>query len=107
MQEISPQNAFDQIANGQAIGIDVRETNEWNAGRATGVISNPLSAFDFKVIPNDRPVIFICRSGARSTQVASAIALNKRDVFNLTGGMKAWQAAGLPMVSENGNPEVA
>jgi rhodanese-related sulfurtransferase len=107
MQEISPQNAFDQITKGQALGIDVRETIEWDAGRAIGVISNPMSAFDLALIPIDRPVIFICRSGARSTQVASAIAINKSDVFNLTGGMKAWQAAGLPMVSETGNPEVA
>jgi rhodanese-related sulfurtransferase len=109
MKEVSAQEAFAKIQNGEAIGIDVRETMEWQAGRAEleNVIFNPLSAFDTQKIPQDKPVIFICRSGNRSGQVTMQLETYGLDVANMVGGMQAWEAAGLPMSSENGSPYVA
>jgi rhodanese-related sulfurtransferase len=107
MQDITPQEAFAQIASGSAIGIDVREPLEWEAGHAENVIWNPMSTFDVNALPTDKPLIFICRSGNRSGQVATAVADQMENVFNMIGGMKAWNEAGLAMVSANGNPEVA
>jgi len=107
MQEISPQDAFEEISSGRALGVDVRESDEWVAGHAEKVTWNPMSAFDMSLISDELPTIFICRSGNRSGQVASSIAALHPTVSNMTGGMKAWCAAGLPMVSDNGNPEVA
>jgi len=107
MQEISVRSAFEEISSGRAIGIDVRESHEWEAGHAENVSWNPMSAFAIDALPTDKPLIFICRSGNRSGQVASAVAGQLENVFNMTGGMKAWQEAGLAMVSATGNPEVA
>ena len=107
MQDVTPQDAFAEIASGRAIGIDVRESHEWEAGHAENVSWNPMSAFDINALPTDKPLIFICRSGNRSGQVASAVAGQLENVFNMVGGMKAWNEAGLAMVSANGNPEVA
>jgi rhodanese-related sulfurtransferase len=107
MQDITPQDAFVEISSGRAIGIDVREPQEWEAGHAEDVIWNPMSAFDVNVLPTDKPLIFICRSGNRSGQVATAVADQMENVFNMVGGMKAWNEAGLAMVSANGNPDVA
>jgi rhodanese-related sulfurtransferase len=107
MQDITPQDAFAEIASGRAVGIDVRESHEWEAGHAENVFWNPMSAFDVDALPTDKPLIFICRSGNRSGQVASAIAGQLENIFNMTGGMKAWHQAGMTMVSTNGNPEVA
>jgi rhodanese-related sulfurtransferase len=107
MQEISPLSAFEEISSGRAVGIDVRESHEWEAGHAENVSWNPMSAFDINALPTDLPVIFICRSGSRSGQVANEVAGQLENVFNMTGGMKAWNAAGLAMVSAKGNPEVA
>ena len=106
MQEITPQDAFVEIASGRSVGIDVRESHEWEAGHAENVIWNPMSAFDMSALPTDKPLIFICRSGSRSGQVANEVASQFENVFNVTGGMKAWNAAGLTMVSATGNPEV-
>jgi rhodanese-related sulfurtransferase len=106
MQEISPQSAFEEISSGRAVGIDVRESKEWEAGHAENVIWNPMSTFDVNALPTDKPLIFICRSGNRSGQVATAVAAQMENVFNMVGGMKAWHDAGLAMVSETGNPEV-
>jgi rhodanese-related sulfurtransferase len=41
----------------------------------------------------------VCRSGARSGRAAAALlGMGFTDVTNLTGGMLAWNAAGLPVV---------
>jgi rhodanese-related sulfurtransferase len=41
-------------------------------------------------IPDDKPILCVCRSGDRSGQVASFLARSGRDrVANLSGGMKA------------------
>lgn len=107
MQEITPNNAYEEITAGRAVGIDVREAQEWTAGHAEKVTWNAMSEFDVTSLPADMPLIFICRSGTRSGQVANTVSGEFPTVFNMTGGMKAWNEAGLPMVSENGTPEVA
>jgi len=106
-ENISVQDAYAKISRGDAYGIDVRESDEWIAGRATGVTWNPLSNFNGAVLPSDKPLIFICRSGNRSNRVCEALAATRSDISNMVGGMQAWHAAGLPMVSDIGNPRVA
>jgi hypothetical protein len=56
---------------------------------------------------NGKPDMRKTLSGIRSGQVATAVSAQMENVFNMVGGMKAWNEAGLAMVSENGNPEVA
>ena len=107
MQEITPEVAFAEIQSGRAVGIDVREFNEWTAGHAKNVLWNPVSAFDVSALPTDIPLIFICRSGSRSGKVASELQARNDGVFNMVGGMKAWQESGLAMVCDSGIPKVA
>lgn len=107
MQEISPQEAFDLISAGKAFGVDVREQFEWDAGHVEEVAFNPLSEFDFEKLPKNKPLIMICRSGNRSGQVCEALSEIRSDVHNMVGGMKAWAAAGLPMIATQGEPTVA
>lgn len=44
------------------------------------------------------PILFVCRSGNRSSKAALAVAARGYTTQNLTGGMLAWEAAGLPRV---------
>ena len=107
MQEITPEAAFVEIQSGRAVGVDVRELNEWTAGHAENVLWNPVSEFDVAALPADTPLIFICRSGARSGKVASELEARSQGAFNMVGGMKAWHTSGLAMVCDSGIPEVA
>jgi len=89
-----------------AILIDVREPQEWQAGHAQGARHIPLAQLDQRQreLPVGRPIITVCRSGARSARAASLLAEQGREVSNLRGGMRAWVAGGLPLVAKGGRP---
>ena len=85
--------------------VDVREPNEFVEVRAPGAMLFPLSTFvqRFRELPQDRPLLMICRSGARSGQATAFLLGNGwPDVANVSGGMLAWERAGLPI--ESGEP---
>ena len=46
----------------------------------------------------------MCRSGGRSAAVAASLRRSGFDAVNLAGGICAWAAAGLPVVSHGGDP---
>jgi rhodanese-related sulfurtransferase len=60
-------------------------------------------------VPTDRDVVVVCRVGGRSAQVVAYLRQNGFDrAINLDGGMADWEAAGRPMMSEDGGaPRVA
>lgn len=92
--------------DGDAILLDVREPQEWQAGHAPGARHIPLGQLGQRQgeLPPGRPVITVCRSGVRSARAASLLAGQGSDVANLRGGMRAWAAAGLPLTSKGGRP---
>ncbi|MFM1905842.1 MAG: hypothetical protein RIT32_638 [Actinomycetota bacterium] len=106
MNLISPTEAFKMLEAGTAYGVDVREKSEWDAGHIDGIELNSLSEFSLESLKTDKPIIFICRSGNRSGQVCDALSPTGMSILNLEGGMKAWHAAGLPMVADSGDPQV-
>jgi SulP family sulfate permease len=78
--------------------IDVRETREFRRGHIPEAHSIPLYQLfgDISQVPQDRPVVFVCRGGRRSTRATFAL-INQgyENVRVLQGGMLAWEAAGL------------
>ena len=81
--------------------VDVREADEFTGplGRVPGALHIPLGALTARVgeLSKDRPVVTVCRSGARSAQ---AVAILKKagydSVANMAGGMLRWRAQNLP-----------
>ena len=55
-------------------------------------------------LPEERALVVVCRSGGRSAAVTHALRARGYDATNLAGGMRAWAAAGRPVVADNGNP---
>lgn len=88
--------------SGDALLLDVREDDEWAAGHSPNALHLPLGQLDPAAVPAGTPVIAICRSGARSSRAAATLAAAGIKVSNLNGGMKAWSAAGLPIVTDAG-----
>ncbi|MFD4969604.1 rhodanese-like domain-containing protein [Streptomyces sp. NPDC058424] len=90
--------------------LDVREDDEWRAGHAEGVLHIPLSEFVARygelteTAPEDGRIHVICRSGARSAQVAMYLVQQGVDAVNVDGGMQMWAASGRPVVTDEGRP---
>lgn len=87
---------------GEVLLLDVREDDEWASGHAPRATHTALGELDSSAVPRDRPIVAVCRSGNRSGQAAQVLSAAGIDVRNLDGGMKAWAAAGLPVVREDG-----
>ena len=99
---MQPKDAFDQRDDIQL--LDVREPYEWQAGHIEGATHIPMSQLNARQneIAQDRTVVPVCRSGARSGQVTSALQRAGYQAENLDGGMMMWQASGLPVVTDSG-----
>lgn len=84
--------------------LDVREPYEWEAGHAPSAVHVPLGELAPDRIPTGSPVLVVCHVGGRSAQAAAVLAANGWQAVNVTGGMAAWAAAGLPVVTDDGTP---
>lgn len=94
--------ALQLINHKEAVVVDVREPDEFKSGHLLNAKHIPLGKLSDRVGEleryRDRPIVVVCRSGNRS---ATACALLSRQgftqVYNLSGGVTAWQKAGLPL----------
>ena len=84
----------------EAVILDVREPDEWEAG-ALHIPLGDLPA-RFGELPGDGEVLVICRSGGRSSRAVAWLNQNGYDAVNVDGGMGAWAGAGREMVSDTG-----
>lgn len=62
--------------------VDVRDPREFNAGTIKGAISLPINELEKKVatLPNDKPVVFFCSTGARSGEAYDTVKLLRDEV---------------------------
>ncbi len=77
--------------------IDVRTEAEHAQAKIEGSTHIPLHMLPFKAqeLQGSQPVVFYCRSGARSAQACSwLMQQGKQDVYNLAGGIMSWARAG-------------
>lgn len=99
---ISPSEATLLINRDQAKVIDVRQPDEFASGHLPDALNIPLSELanrhpeleSFK----EFPLLVYCASGGRSSRACAE--LNKygyNKLHNLSGGVSAWQQAGLPI----------
>ncbi|KJY43944.1 sulfurtransferase [Streptomyces sp. NRRL B-1568] len=90
--------------------LDVRESDEWQAGHAEGALHIPMSDFVARFgeltekAPEGGRINVICRSGGRSAQVTAYLVQQGLDAANVDGGMQTWEAMGRPVVDGHGAP---
>ncbi|MGH8758985.1 MAG: rhodanese-like domain-containing protein, partial [Burkholderiales bacterium] len=95
--EIQPES-LEEAADKVQI-IDVREPSEYNGplGHIRGALLIPLGELARRTgeLARERPVVAVCRSGARSAQATVILQqAGLRDAANLAGGMLRWRADG-------------
>lgn len=77
--------------------VDVRHPEEWEAGRIEGARNIPADDLPDRVeeLDRGRPVVTVCRAGARSDEAAELLRTRGFDAESLDGGLLAWKWAGL------------
>lgn len=106
--DLQPAELKAQIAQGDAVLIDVREPFEHRAEWVEGAVLMPLDTLDPEAIRQRFPgkqIIFHCAGGKRSAKACAAFAQGQSDpTYHLAGGIEAWKQAGLPTLSPKAGP---
>jgi rhodanese-related sulfurtransferase len=80
--------------------LDVRQPDEYEAGHVPGAVLVPLGELGGRMgeLPQDRPLLVICKSGGRSANAVQALTAAGYDATNIAGGTMAWIDAGHAVV---------
>jgi rhodanese-related sulfurtransferase len=102
IKEISPEDAFHEAGCGAATLIDVRADDDWEAGHARAAKHLERGEVELEIeelVPDpDQRIICYCGGGSRSALVAENLQrMGYRNVRSISGGYRAWKAAGLPV----------
>ena len=85
--------------------VDVREADEHAREKIPGARHLPLSKLDEAdlALPRSKPVLFHCRSGARTLSNAGRLAAKagECDAYIVTSGLDARKRTGLPVVTDH------
>jgi len=104
---LAPADVAARLKAGTAVLVDVREPDEHAREHVNGAVLAPLSAFeaaDLGLRPG-QVVIFMCRSGARTTGHCDRLAARVEGPAHvLTGGLDGWKKAGLPVRADRKQP---
>jgi rhodanese-related sulfurtransferase len=108
LSTIEPSEARRLLDSG-ALLIDIREADEHAREKIPGARHLPLSKLDEADLIADqgKPVIFHCKSGARTKANAPRLAAKLAgtcEAFILDGGLDAWRKAGLPIETDRKQP---
>jgi rhodanese-related sulfurtransferase len=99
---LDPQTMVQLMNRDKAVVIDVCEPDEFANGHVIGSKNVPLGQLEDKlaqVVKNkSAQLVMVCQVGARSARAATtARKLGYENVQSLSGGLKAWQAASMPI----------
>lgn len=102
VREVNVEETRKRLESGKARLIDVREESEWEAGHALGAqhIGKGVIERDIeqKVPDKDSELILYCGGGFRSALSADNLQrMGYTNVASMSGGWRAWQAAGAPV----------
>jgi len=99
---VTPAGAVVLMNDERSVVVDVRESHEFSAGHIENARHIPLGKIDDRAFElqefKEAPVIVACQSGTRSPQACRKLsALGFSQVYELQGGMVAWEEHKLPV----------
>jgi rhodanese-related sulfurtransferase len=101
-KEVGVAAAVQLINRRDATIVDVREPAEFKAGHIPNARNVPLVKIEEGAKGLEKlkakPILMVCQTGSRSGQAAGSLQKQGfTDVVTLSGGMSAWQQAGMPV----------
>ncbi|MEJ2694685.1 MAG: rhodanese-like domain-containing protein [Candidatus Thiodiazotropha sp.] len=103
---VDPIAATDLINRQDAVVVDIRPTADFNKGHIINAVNIPSNGFANQVSTlnkhRNKPIIVSCRSGAQSAGACAQLRkAGFEQVYNLKGGILAWQSGNLPITRKN------
>ena len=103
---VTPSGATELINREEAVVVDVRPMNDFNAGHIINAINIPANSLAKQMAQlekhKDKPIIVACRSGAQSSMACKQLRKEGYEkIHNLKGGMLAWESDSLPISRKN------
>lgn len=98
IKSVTPQQLNQWLMNDEAVLIDVREPAEFSSAHIQHATLLPLGQITQNDLPStEKKVVIYCQKGARGNSACTKVTANDGDhvVYNLEGGIAAWQAEGL------------
>ncbi len=104
IRQVEPAEAAQEIADGDAVVLDVREPDEYEQGALPGALHIPRGTLETSVegrIPDKSAhVLVYCAAGTRSAFAAKTLQdLGYRDVASVIGGFNRWKDEGREWVT--------
>lgn len=102
ISEVDCPAALQLINHKDALVLDVREENEYKMGHVLNSRQIPFGQLDERIGELEKykgkPIVVVCRTGNRSCMAYATLAkYGFTQVYNLAGGVAAWQKANLPL----------
>jgi rhodanese-related sulfurtransferase len=99
---VTPLQAVALMNHRDAVVLDVRPAADYAKGHIIGALNIPMNGFSKQLATlnkyRDKPLIVSCRSGAQSSMACGQLRkAGFAEVFNLQGGVMAWESAGQPL----------
>lgn len=103
--DVNPKAAAEVLQESGTTVIDVRTSAEYASGHLPGAVNIDAEAATFEdqveQLPKDAQYLVYCHSGNRSGVATDEMAkLGFTDVYDLQGGIVAWQADGGQLVTD-------
>lgn len=104
IKEVDCNQALELLNEGVTV-VDVRESDEFNAGHLPGALNIPRGILEFKIasVPQaadpHAPLLVYCRTSGRAA--LSAVQLQKigySKVYSLAGGFELWNSGSRPVM---------
>lgn len=106
---ITPQKAAQWLAKGEAMLVDVRNPDEFAAQHIAGSVNLPLDrcASGCTTLPQGKKIIVHCLFGKRGASACETMCSQRDDLqlYNIEGGLMAWQTAGLEVENKVSGPQ--
>lgn len=99
---LTANGAVQRINRDKAVVVDVREVDEFATGHIAAAKNLPVGQLEAKLAAavknKSLPLILVCATGARANKaLATAKKLGYAQAEVLSGGLKAWKEANLPI----------
>jgi len=105
LKKLSPMDATQLINREDAVVVDVRTDGEFSQGHIVNAVNIPQKSVEEQLTKlnkyRNKPIIMACRTGQVASGVGSKLRKNGfEQVYNLAGGLAAWEGANLPLVKK-------